>query len=261
MFLPPIWIICRGKISQCVIHLYWRTLIYHPPWCKPPRYNELVEVEIQKMLEARIIITPSPAWYVPVVIATKKSEKPSFCAEYRALNQVTRADCWSFPNIEKIFNKQERSKVFKTLYMFSGYWKISIEEIWKEMTMFVKRSRTYQFGIMSLCRLGSLTRRQPFNGYRKCFASCNVFESPLRWCRGVLNMKRRTYSTFGKTFLLVEKHNLKIKLSKREFAKSSVKLVGHIVGTKEISIDRENVATIRDAVISQIATSFKKKYS
>lgn len=56
-------------------------------------------------------------------------------------------------------------------------------------------------------------------------------------------------------FLLLGNHNLKLKLSKYEFDKSSVELLDNIAGSKEILVDSRKVSVKRDAAISQKATS------
>lgn len=52
-------------------------------------------------------------------------------------------------------------------------------------------------------------------------------------------------------FILLGKHSLKYNFFICEFVKSSVKLLGHIVGSTEISVDDGKVANIRGTAITQ----------
>ena len=114
----------------------------------PPKHQQIVREEIDKMLEAGIIKPASSAWSFPVVIATKKDGQPRFCVDYRQLNRVMKGDRWPIPLIQEIFDELKGSKVFTTLDLFSGYWQILMCDCCAEKTTFVCRYGTYQFQVM-----------------------------------------------------------------------------------------------------------------
>lgn len=60
-----------------------------------------------------------------------------------------------------------------------------------------------------------------------------------------------------KIWLLLGKRNVNLKICKLEFSKSSVELLGHIVGSKRISVDPGKVAAVRGGVIPWKATSLR----
>lgn len=62
--------------------------IYHRCRRMPPQCNEIIYVEIQRMLEAGIIHPASFAWPFPIIIASKKDGKPRLCVYYRKFNQL-----------------------------------------------------------------------------------------------------------------------------------------------------------------------------
>lgn len=94
----------------------------------PRRYNELLEADIQKMLEAGITVTVSHVWCFLVVFDAERDGKPKFYVDYRVLNLVIRAERWPFPEIEEIYDKLEGNRVLTTLDLFSRYWHIRKEE-------------------------------------------------------------------------------------------------------------------------------------
>ena len=53
-------------------------------------------------------------------------------------------------------------------------------------------------------------------------------------------------SHLRKVFDRLREHKLKAKLKKCEFGKTHVKYLGHVVGSGELSVDRDKVAAIAD---------------
>ena len=66
-----------------------------------------------------------------------------------------KADKWPLPKMEKIFDDLEGSKVFTTLDLFSGYWKVRMASWCKEQTTFVCRYGTFQFEVMPFGHMSS----------------------------------------------------------------------------------------------------------
>lgn len=124
------------------------TPIYHAARRFSPKYTEVVRKEIDDMLETRIIVSASSAWSFSVVIATKKNEKPRFCADFRALNKRIKVDRFPLPKIQEIFEELGGGDVFSTSDLFSGYRQIRLEESFKEEITFVYRFGTFKFELM-----------------------------------------------------------------------------------------------------------------
>ena len=53
-----------------------------------PKHNKLLWNELQKMLEAVIIVPSTSELSSPVLIVTNKDGKPRFCVDYRMLNKL-----------------------------------------------------------------------------------------------------------------------------------------------------------------------------
>jgi len=46
------------------------------------------------------------------------------CIDYRKVNDVSKKDSYSFPNIEEIFDNLDGTKIFSTLDHYLGYYQI-----------------------------------------------------------------------------------------------------------------------------------------
>lgn len=92
----------------------------------------------------------SSHWSFRVVLVTNKDGKPRFCVEGGELKQKMKADRRHIPKIQEIFDKLAVGEVFSTLDLFSGCWKIRVDENCKEMTTLVFLSGTFQLEVVTL---------------------------------------------------------------------------------------------------------------
>ncbi len=111
----------------------------------PPKFNDIMKKEIDRMLTAGIITPVEPSWTSPIVLVTKKDGIPRFCIDCRKLNAVMKQDRWPLPLIDELFDEVKESTVFKTLDLCQRYWQIKMHESCKEMDTFICRYGTFQF--------------------------------------------------------------------------------------------------------------------
>lgn len=119
------------------------------------------------------------------------------------------------------------------LNLLSGYWKIKMEDSCKEMMTNVTRSGTYQFEIILF---GLINAPATFQRMMHKFLHCIQFS--MAYFNDVVGLSKSIHGYLQyleKIFLLLGKQKSKLKLSKCELAKSSLELLGHIVGFKGIS--------------------------
>lgn len=127
------------------------TPIYRRVRRQLPKYKDVWRKEIDDMLRIGIIIPSAFAWYCQVVIALKKDCKPRFYVDCWALSAELEADHCPPPKIEDIFDALRKSTIFKTLYLFLGYWQVKMAERCQEKTTFL--CRYIPFNLHS-CQLG-----------------------------------------------------------------------------------------------------------
>ncbi|KAG3119557.1 hypothetical protein PI125_g1894 [Phytophthora idaei] len=76
------------------------------------------------MLAAGAIEEGNGAWGFPVVLVRKKDGEVRFCADYRALNTITRKDVYPLPRIDETLEALGGALLFTTLDLKAGYWQI-----------------------------------------------------------------------------------------------------------------------------------------
>ena len=218
----------------------------------PPRHDDVVREEIDKMLSAGIITPSTSAWSFPVIIATKKDGKPRFCVDYRALNQVMKPDRWPLPKIEEILDDPEGANVFSTLDLFSGYWEDHMAEHCKEVTTFVCWYGTFKFEVMpfGLMNAPSTFQRmvdlifRNYSFFRVYLDDVVVFSADLK----------EHVEHLGDIFSTIAKHGLRRKVSKCSFAHSKIKLLGHVIDVGRIAVGTDKIGVIKSAPIPGTTT-------
>jgi len=78
----------------------------------------------------------------------KKNSKWRLCIDYRKVNEATKKDSYSLPNIEEIFDSLDGAKIFSTLDLYSGYHQILMDDDSVEITTFTTKFGNYQFKVM-----------------------------------------------------------------------------------------------------------------
>ena len=77
-----------------------------PPCRMPFAVRQEVARQLHVMQENGVILQPlSSPWASPVVMVRKKDGSHRFCVDYRALNQVTKADTYPLPRIDDLLDQ------------------------------------------------------------------------------------------------------------------------------------------------------------
>lgn len=90
----------------------------------PPKYNELIKVELERILRAGVVTSATSARSFPVFSATKKDGDPRFGVDYQVLIRKGKTDYFLLPKTQENFDKLAGSVYFTTPYFFSGYCQI-----------------------------------------------------------------------------------------------------------------------------------------
>jgi len=120
------------------------------PYKTPFALRQEMNRQVQKMVDKGVISPSHSPWSSPVVLVPKKSEngfpKYRFCVDFRALNAVTKYDCYPLPRFEETTLTLSGSKFFSVLDCHSGFWQIYILEPHREKTAFsIPSLGHYQF--------------------------------------------------------------------------------------------------------------------
>jgi hypothetical protein len=86
-----------GTIGCCTLQPFkiettTETPVVIPPYRKSFKERELIKQEIEKMIDAKIIVPSISRSAAPVVLIPKPDGSIRFCVDYRGLNKITIAD-------------------------------------------------------------------------------------------------------------------------------------------------------------------------
>ena len=87
-----------------------------------PKLLPLVEKEIKKLFEAKIIVALRfSRWVANLVPVRKKNREIWICIDFRNPNKISLKDHYHLPKMDSILHKVVGSQRISTLYGFSGY--------------------------------------------------------------------------------------------------------------------------------------------
>ena len=203
----------------------------------PRAKQHVADEQVEKMLEQGIIEPNDSPWTFPTVLVTKRDGSIRFCVDYRKLNSLSRKDSYPLPCIDETLNTLGGNKLFCTMDLHSGYWQVNMEEADKPKTAFRTWKGLCQFKVM------------PFGISNSPSTFQRLMDKVLRglqWEKCLVYLDN--IIVFGKTFSetldnlrcvmqRLKAVNLKLKTSKCQWFRQSVKYLGHIVSKDGIACE------------------------
>jgi hypothetical protein len=113
------------------------------------KYKEKVKIELDKMMEARIIEhVEESEWNKPMVVQDKKTREIRICVDFKNLNNVYLHDPFPTPFTNEVVDNVGGQEVYSFADRFSGYHQIRIAKEDRHKTMFSIEWGSYQYKVM-----------------------------------------------------------------------------------------------------------------
>ena len=201
--------------------------------------------ELDDLEQLGIIQRSHTAWASAIVLVPKKDGTKRLCIDYRPLNAIVPRSSFPLPKISDIFAVLKGKRFFTCLDLAKGFWQIRIADGDRQKTAF-----TTPFGLYEFTRL-------PFglNSAPGVFqATMTRVLSDLLWTICVVYIDdiliysdtwEEHLEAIDKVLQRLIQANLKIKLSKCEFARTQLQYLGHIINSQGIATDPKKVEAIR----------------
>jgi hypothetical protein len=128
-----------------------------------PLLLSLIEKEVKKLFEAKIIISLRfSKWVANLVPVRKKSGEIRLCVDFRNLNKVSLKDHYPLPKMDYILQKVVGSQKMSMLDGFSGYNQIMVHPDDREKTSFTTPWGTFMYAKMpfGLMNVGATFQRE-----------------------------------------------------------------------------------------------------
>ncbi|GFX37788.1 retrovirus-related Pol polyprotein from transposon 412 [Trichonephila clavipes] len=216
-------------LAEHDIELESERAIVAKPYRMSPQQIEILQSEVNKMLELKIIEPGESDFTSPLILVEAQGKEARPCIDYRRLNKVTRTQFFPLPNIEELLEKVSAAKYISILDLTRGYWQIPLSPRAQRYASFVTTFGTFKplrlpFGLKNALYYFS---RLMANLLRDCedFAvpyldDIAIFS--LAWDDHLKHLKD--------VFDRLRSAKLHIKPSKCQFAQAYVKYLGHLVG-------------------------------
>ncbi|KAG5869285.1 hypothetical protein JTB14_028624 [Gonioctena quinquepunctata] len=98
--------------------------------------KRLVHEEIQRLLEAGVIVPSMSEYCSPVVLTPKKDGKLRFCVDYQKINKLIIPEALNLPLIQELVRELGKAKVFSTPDLRNGFWQAPLSEDSRKYTAF-----------------------------------------------------------------------------------------------------------------------------
>ncbi|GFV98141.1 retrovirus-related Pol polyprotein from transposon 412 [Trichonephila clavipes] len=144
-------------LAEHDIELESERAIVAKPYRMSPRQIEILKLEVNKMLELKIIEPGEPAFTSSLILVEAQGKEARPCIDYRRLNKVTRTQFFPLPNIEELLEKVSAAKYISILDLTRGYWQIPLSFRVKKYASFVTT-----FGTLKPLRLPFGLKKAPY---------------------------------------------------------------------------------------------------
>ena len=211
----------------------------------PENFKEEVSKQIQELLHLGFIEPSTSAQVSPLVCVLKPKDKYGkrsvrTCIDYRYVNRYTKPSANTLEDISEIIQQVGNAKYISKFDAKSGYHQCPVKPEDRWLTAFVYDSQVYQWCRVPFGMVGSGSTfvralRQVLNPIRK-FTKNYVDDMAVHsdsWTRHL--------SEVDQYLSAIKQSGFTLNLPKCEFAKSSIKFVGHIIGSGKRSVDPDKV--------------------
>ncbi|XP_041564617.1 uncharacterized protein LOC121467300 [Drosophila elegans] len=107
--------------------------------------QKVVDEQVQKWLEQRIIKPSTSEYASPIVLVAKKNGQKRLCCDYRKLNEKIVRDNFPMIQMDNVIEKLQGATIFTTLDLTNGYFHVPVEVGSQKYTSFVTQNGQYEF--------------------------------------------------------------------------------------------------------------------
>ena len=210
------------------------------------KFQEPINKIVQDWINTGVVV-PSPQgcrWNSPLLAVEKKDSDGNLtavrvCLDPRRINEKLLDDNYPIPEIKSILNRLEGFSIFSTIDLASSYNQFEIAEQDREKTAFTWNNCQYMFAgaPFGLKTMTSIFQRVTSRLFSDLPYVCTYVDDILICSKTTQEHVKNLHTVLER----LTKANLTINPDKCRFAYSSVKLLGHVVSSKGISLDKKKL--------------------
>ena len=206
--------------------------VYQRPRPIPLRVRKDVELEVNNMLKAGIIVPSSSEWSSPIVVVKKKDGGIRLCVDYRALNDVTVKDSFPLPRIDDLLHALHGASLYTTMDLQKGFHQIEMAPDSRCKTAFAVPWGLYEYQVMPF---GVCNGPSSFQRLVTMALGDLLFTDCLAYIDDILVYARDAQEMLVKLRRVFERLSaagLKVKPQKCHFGVFKVDFLGHNVSSE-----------------------------
>ena len=207
---------------------------------------EEIEKQIKKLLEAGFIVPSNSEFASPVTMVPKKLVTGlmewRMCIDYRMLNSMTVRDQYPLPSIATLHRKFHGNHFFTALDLRWGYHHIAIRPEDRHKTAFITHVGLFEFVRMSFGFVNAPGTFQRAMNY--IFRDCSFVIVYLDDILILSKTREEHMEHLSVVFGLLERYNMKIRVTKCAFFQTELKYLGFILNAEGRRPDPEYVQRI-----------------
>jgi hypothetical protein len=215
------------------------------PYRYPPSLKDEIEKQVSDMMQQGLIRPSSSSFSSPVLLVRKKDGTYRFCVDYRYLNALTVKSKFPIPVFDQLIDELAGASWFSTLDLISGYHQVRLRQGEELKTAFQTHSGHFEFVVMPFGLSGA---PGTFQGAMNTTLSSLLRKCVLVFFDDILVYSRTLpehISHLEAVFLLLQKDQWHVKLSKCHFAQRSISYLGHIISEEGVATDSAKVEAIQ----------------
>ncbi|KAH9391919.1 hypothetical protein TYRP_022419 [Tyrophagus putrescentiae] len=241
-----------GKINseECHLHLTSEIPITLRPYRCTQADQANIDAQVGELLKKELIRESNSPYSFPVLMVDKKDEgqKTRLCINYIKLNEVTESEHFPMPKIDDMKDLFLNAVWFTTIDIASGFHHVAMHEADKRKTAFSTMNGHYEWNRMPFGLknapivfqriISNLLRKHKFQSFATNYIDdiivfSKTFEEHLSHLQQLLRM--------------VAEENISLKLSKCQFAKTSVVYLGFLISKNTVEPMKSNTEAIEKA--------------
>jgi len=111
--------------------------VYERPRRISPADKTIIDNQVEKWLEEKIVQPSSSEYASPVVLVPKKDGSKRLCCDYRRLNAKIAKDHFSMLLIDDVIERLQGNSLFTTFDLANGFFHVPVEQNSRKYTSFV----------------------------------------------------------------------------------------------------------------------------
>jgi len=199
-----------------------------------------VKEELQRM-ERKGIITKVDGptnWCAGMVVVPKPNKKVRICVDLTHLNKSVQRERHILPSVDHTLAQLAEAQFFTKLDANSGFWQVPLSKESARLTTFITPYGRYcfnrlPFGISSAPELFQRRMSTALEGLEGVVC---LMDDILIHGKSKEEHDKRLLTTLER----LQRHGITLNKEKCSFATTSVKFLGHIIGTEGVRPDPEN---------------------